>query len=437
MRVTSSPIPCPAGAARSSDLRPPSGEPFRSALHAAGTAGQPGALPGALADPPTGDDVAEQGDHPDDTMVPAAAQVAYLARLNSRPGAAQTGRTRSVSSAPAADPTSRDALAADLGRRTGRATPADSLETVAAALALGSLGAPPPGAAPAAPLDSAAELNRRTAPPHFPEAALDPMTAATLRAAYGLPAEAAPPVPSASTPASPAADPPVAAWTASAIGRAISTLDAAALRAVPAETPNPDAVDAAPVAGASIVTAALPDSSTALTPLEQAVHDLVGRLDAIDPPRGRSARAAPGDGDTELAALPIFGAPPPALSRDAAAPAPAALAAHAAPAAAEPPANPSHVHLVIDDGPERVVATIAVRGSEVHVTLRATDEATAAALARNAGSLDHAMQGRGLQLGELTAERDREPRDHRPPQDGQPRERRPRDAEKFELEDKP
>jgi hypothetical protein len=99
------------------------------------------------------------------------------------------------------------------------------------------------------------------------------------------------------------------------------------------------------------------------------------------------------------------------------------------------PANPSHVHLVIDDGPERVVATVALRGGEVHVALRATDDATAAALARNAASLDHAMHGRGLQLGELTAERDRSPRDHRSPQDGQPRERRPRDAEKFELEE--
>ena len=92
---------------------------------------------------------------------------------------------------------------------------------------------------------------------------------------------------------------------------------------------------------------------------------------------------------------------------------------------------------MIDDGPERVVATVAVRGSEVHVALRTTDDATAAALARNAASLDHAMHNRGLSLGDLTAERDREPRDHRPSQDGQPRERRPRDAEPFDLEEKP
>jgi hypothetical protein len=101
----------------------------------------------------------------------------------------------------------------------------------------------------------------------------------------------------------------------------------------------------------------------------------------------------------------------------------------------EPPANPSHIHLVIDDGPERVVATVAVRGNEVHVALRATDDTTAAALARNAASLDHAMNRRGLALQDMSAER--EPRDQRPSQDAEPRERRPRDGQRFELEETP
>jgi len=101
----------------------------------------------------------------------------------------------------------------------------------------------------------------------------------------------------------------------------------------------------------------------------------------------------------------------------------------------EPPANPSHVHLVLEDGPERVVATVAVRGSEVHVALRAHDDATAAALARNAASLDHAMRARGLALGEMTT--DREPHDQRPPRDPEPRERPARDGERFTLEETP
>ena len=47
------------------------------------------------------------------------------------------------------------------------------------------------------------------------------------------------------------------------------------------------------------------------------------------------------------------------------------------------------------------------------------------------------MRSRGLDLQELTADRDREPRDRHPQQDAEPRERRPRDAERFSLEEKP
>jgi hypothetical protein len=163
----------------------------------------------------------------------------------------------------------------------------------------------------------------------------------------------------------------------------------------------------------------------------------------VNPPRGaaahgRSTRFAAADDATDAALTPLgFAAQP--LFAASAPDAPASHApGHAGPAATpelpEPPSNPSHVHLVLDDGPERIVATVAVRGSEVHVALRATDDATAAALARNAASLDHAMRGRGLALQDLTSEH--EPSDH-PSQDAEPRERRQRNAPRFELEEKP
>ncbi len=69
-------------------------------------------------------------------------------------------------------------------------------------------------------------------------------------------------------------------------------------------------------------------------------------------------------------------------------------------------ASPNHVHLVVGDDAQRVVITVAVRGNDVNVAMRATDDHTAAALARNAGSLDDAMRTRGLQLADFTADRD-------------------------------
>lgn len=89
--------------------------------------------------------------------------------------------------------------------------------------------------------------------------------------------------------------------------------------------------------------------------------------------------------------------------------------------------NPSHVHLVLDDGPERVVVTVAVRGNEVNATIRGGDEQTAAAIARNAASLDHALRAGGLDLSSFQSERDL---DHHAPREQQEREQQP-DA-KFE-----
>lgn len=297
------------------------------------------------------------------------------------------------------------------------------------------------------PDQKAESSDRATAPPSFPESEIDPAIAAMLQAAYGPQSAVAPrppPVaaPSAPLPASAAdviddagAGSPVDAWLAAAVSRAIGSFHAPGAAPAAAPAANTDAVH-----GATAATDAASLAGTALTPLEQAVRDLVTQL-GDSGGHGRSGRLADIDDDAGTAApsaLAGFGALP-AFTAAHDAPARAAAphaAGHAAPAQLpDPPSNPSHVHLVLHDGPERVVATVAVRGSEVHVALRASDEATAAALARNAGSLDHAMRTRGLALHDLSAER--EPRDQRPPRDAEPRERRPRDSQRFVLEDKP
>jgi hypothetical protein len=86
--------------------------------------------------------------------------------------------------------------------------------------------------------------------------------------------------------------------------------------------------------------------------------------------------------------------------------------------APELPIAQSHVHLVVGDDAERIVITVAVRGSDVNVALRAADDHTADALARNAGALDHAMRMRGLDLASFSAERDPDqPRRDPPPRE--------------------
>jgi|GEM_PF-3703846 len=88
--------------------------------------------------------------------------------------------------------------------------------------------------------------------------------------------------------------------------------------------------------------------------------------------------------------------------------------------------NPSHVHLVLDDGPERVVVTVAVRGNEVNATIRGGDEQMAAAIARNAASLDHALRAGGLDLSSFSSERDL---DHHAPREHAQREQDPEYAD--------
>lgn len=133
-----------------------------------------------------------------------------------------------------------------------------------------------------------------------------------------------------------------------------------------------------------------------LTPMEQAVHDLLSELADKAPAKSADSPEAP---TVSLAPAPTL-AP---IDRD------PAKVAQAAPVQREQPAelvSQNHAHLVFDDANGRVVMTVAVRGAEVNVSMRASDDATAASLARNAASLDDAMRGRGLALAQFDSQRD-------------------------------
>lgn len=156
----------------------------------------------------------------------------------------------------------------------------------------------------------------------------------------------------------------------------------------PIETPHDIAPP--PVLAALDTTAA----PMPMTPLEQAVHDLLREIEEGAPvPEGELEAPPP---------VPVPTAAPADVAADAPAP---VVAAPRAPS--EPPAPlQSHVHLVLDEqAGERVVVTVAVRGNDVHVNLRASDDA-AAALARNAATLDHSLRLRGLDLAELDVQRE-------------------------------
>lgn len=190
-------------------------------------------------------------------------------------------------------------------------------------------------------------------------------------------------------------------------------------------------------------------ADASLTPLEQAVHDIMAALPQPKPD-GETAEHAHDDrdGDTSssssdvtdrandaafIQAGPVDAAAP-QPTREAPAPRPiVAPAPVAEPRQAEMPVAQSHVHLVVGEGDDRVVLTVAVRGHEVNVSMRGGDEQTAANLARNAGSLDHAMRARGLDLDSFTSERDldhqqRRDRPHRDPE-------RDESSEQFSIEE--
>ena len=94
----------------------------------------------------------------------------------------------------------------------------------------------------------------------------------------------------------------------------------------------------------------------------------------------------------------------------------------------------SHMHLVVGEGDQRMVVTVAVRGDQVTTTVRGGDEQMQAALARNAASLDHAMHTKGLDLSSFTAERDTTDR-HQNQHEAPDRADREDAQEQFRLEE--
>lgn len=179
----------------------------------------------------------------------------------------------------------------------------------------------------------------------------------------------------------------------------------------------PDAVPVLPDLAAKLAANLPAPASSALTPLEQAVQELIAGLDREDTDEPLPAMSPLLPEVRLLAVEHADPVTPVAPLRD--------------PQLLPENTNPSHVHLVIDDGAERVVVTVAVRGSEVNVALRGQDDATNAALARNAGSLDHAMRARGLDLASLMTGRDPDSK-HRPDRDQRDRDRR---KDTFSLEE--
>lgn len=166
----------------------------------------------------------------------------------------------------------------------------------------------------------------------------------------------------------------------------------------------------------------------ALTPLEQAVHDLLSEL---------ADKKSPADDATTAPAGATFQLAPSTLLAPEATP----DVQPTGPVAPAPPptelVSQNHAHLVLDDANGRVVLTVAVRGSEVNVSVRATDDATAAALARNAASLDDAMRGRGLQLAQLDAQRDHAREQHAEKPKYERETVKKANAERFTLEENP
>ncbi|HEX7701761.1 MAG TPA: flagellar hook-length control protein FliK [Kofleriaceae bacterium] len=162
-----------------------------------------------------------------------------------------------------------------------------------------------------------------------------------------------------------------------------------------------------------------------LTPLEQAVHDMLTELsDHKEAPNPDVAMAQA----LQLApATSTSIAPPPTEPKQ---------AAPVAPQQPEELVSQNHAHLVFDDPNGRIVMTVAIRGTEVNVSMRASDDSTAAALARNAGSLEEAMRGRGLQLAQFDAQRDL-PREQREKPMYEKSTVKKSDGERFTLEENP
>ena len=183
-----------------------------------------------------------------------------------------------------------------------------------------------------------------------------------------------------------------------------------ALAALQAPTGTPAAMTAT-AAIESPQAPVAPDATAPMTPLEQAVHDIIAALPQPKPEIEHDENTDDDDTSDKAPQTPV--ATPVVVTTEPAKNAPVARtvvdqpAPIAEPRATEMPAATSHMHLVVGDGDDRVVVTVAVRGEDVNVSLRSNgDDNTAAALARNAASLDHAMRARGLDLASFSSERD-------------------------------
>lgn len=200
--------------------------------------------------------------------------------------------------------------------------------------------------------------------------------------------------------------------------RSVQDLIAAALKVFASAEPKiePVAIQAPPIELAAAPT------------IEAAIQQVLDQITAKPDVTSEPPDASPGEkGDTQLPdgmilVEPELPADAPMTSRG-----PVATTAVREPAPLPENPNPSHVNLVLDDGAERVVVTVAVRGNEVHAMVRGGDDQTAAAIARNAASLDHALRAGGLDLASFTSERDL---DHHAPREQREREQQ-QDA-KFE-----
>lgn len=276
-----------------------------------------------------------------------------------------------------------------------------------------------------------------SAPSHgAPQLAVEPTVTAKFAVARGAVEDA--PVPDGGVEEVPAADAPLDNAAAVEIStgdddtRAAQDLVAATL--VQLEPPAPRPITP------------MPEQVSPTTPIEQAVHQLLDQIRTFA--QAANDEAAPialddidDDDSFEISVTPdelpdaitFAPDPPPKPEQTMAAPrVPTATTAVREPAPLPENPNPSHVHLVLDDGPERVVVTVAVRGNEVNVGIRGGDDQTAAALARNAAALDHAMHARGLDLSSFTSERelgdDRRDREAYPPRERE-------QTEQFRLEE--
>jgi len=213
-----------------------------------------------------------------------------------------------------------------------------------------------------------------------------------------------------------------------------------ALAALQAPT-KAQAVTTAPAAIGAPQTPDAINTTPPITPLEQAVHDIIAALQP-KPETERDTATDGNDHDNDLSDKPTeTPAPTPVIVTTT--PAPQAPVARsvveqplpiADPRVTEIPLATSHMHLVVGDGDDRVVLTVAVRGQDVNVSLRSGDDSTAAALARNAASLDHALRARDLDLASFSADRDPDHPARRDQPDRQPQ--RDDSAEPFVLEEK-